>query len=77
VLVSALALLVIACEGGGESRPPTTTVQGELVGTSEEQPVQLDEAGGDGEQDEGAGDETKGKGKEKDKGKARDQADSD
>ena len=66
VLVSALALLMTACGTGGESRPPTTTVQGDLVGTSKEEPVQPDEAGGDREED---GDGTKGEGNEKDKGK--------
>lgn len=70
VLVSALALLATACGTGAESRPPTTTVQGELVATSEEKPVQLDDAGGNGEEDQdGAGDEKKDNGKGKDKGR--------
>lgn len=69
VLVFALTLLAAACGAGGESREPTTTVQGDPVGTVEEEPVQLDEDEADGEGDEdGAGDERKGKGK--DKGKA-------
>ena len=50
--------------------PATTTVQGDLVGTSEEEPVQPDEAGGDREEDEdGYG--TKGEGKEKGRTRAR------
>lgn len=82
VVVSALALLVSACGADGESRPPTTTIQGELVGTTEEESIQPDEAGGDGEEDEdGAGDERKGeekgKRKEKDKDKARGQGGND
>jgi hypothetical protein len=73
VLLVATVALVTACGAGGESREPTTTVQGELGETAEEAPVRLheDETDGEGEEDpDEAGGEEEGPGKGKDKGKA-------